>query len=411
MPDARSDASAPVRHVVVVGGGIAGLAAAWSLHERGRPRRRRAAGDGARGHRPGRRQAAGQRAGRGGGRRGRRVAAAAPARGRRPGPGRRPRRRTWRTRRPPAASVWTRGRLRPLPAGDRDGRAERPARAGRSGLLTARELARVPVDRGCRGRRTATTSRSGRYVARPAGPRGRRPAGRAAARRGLRRPGRRALAGGDRCRSSRRTPGGSARCWPPRGPAGPRPTPGAPDGRSSPRSAAASGRLPAAVAAAVRRRRSAPARPSASCAGRRTAGGSSSGPTRSPEEVRRRRRGPGRARRRRPPGCCARTRRPRRPSWPRSRYASMAVVTLAFPATAFPALPTGSGFLVPPVDGRTVKAVTFSSTKWGWYAGAAPGLVVLRASVGRNGEEADAAARRRRPGRPGAGRPDRRARA
>ena len=33
MPDARSDASAPVRHVVVVGGGIAGLAAAWTLHE------------------------------------------------------------------------------------------------------------------------------------------------------------------------------------------------------------------------------------------------------------------------------------------------------------------------------------------------------------------------------------------
>ena len=66
----------------------------------------------------------------------------------------------------------------------------------------------------------------------------------------------------------------------------------------------------------------------------------------------------------------------------------MAVVALAFPATAFPSLPTGSGFLVPPVDGRSVKAVTFSSTKWGWYAGAAPGLVVVRASVGRMGEEA-----------------------
>jgi protoporphyrinogen/coproporphyrinogen III oxidase len=63
-------------------------------------------------------------------------------------------------------------------------------------------------------------------------------------------------------------------------------------------------------------------------------------------------------------------------------------VALAFPVTAFPSLPTGSGFLVPPVDGRSVKAVTFSSTKWGWYAGAAPGLVVVRASVGRLGEEA-----------------------
>jgi oxygen-dependent protoporphyrinogen oxidase len=70
------------------------------------------------------------------------------------------------------------------------------------------------------------------------------------------------------------------------------------------------------------------------------------------------------------------------------RYSSMAVVALAFPATAFPAVPAGSGFLVPPVDGRSVKAVTFSSTKWGWYAGAAPGLVVVRASVGRMGEEA-----------------------
>jgi oxygen-dependent protoporphyrinogen oxidase len=70
------------------------------------------------------------------------------------------------------------------------------------------------------------------------------------------------------------------------------------------------------------------------------------------------------------------------------RYSSMAVVALAFPVTAFPRLPAGSGFLVPPVDARTVKAVTFSSSKWGWYADAAPGLVLVRASVGRVGEEA-----------------------
>ena len=69
------------------------------------------------------------------------------------------------------------------------------------------------------------------------------------------------------------------------------------------------------------------------------------------------------------------------------RYASMAVVALVFPVTAFRQVPTGSGFLVPPVDGHAVKAVTFSSTKWGWYADAAPGLVVVRASVGRMGEE------------------------
>jgi protoporphyrinogen/coproporphyrinogen III oxidase len=70
------------------------------------------------------------------------------------------------------------------------------------------------------------------------------------------------------------------------------------------------------------------------------------------------------------------------------RSASMAVVALAFPSSAFAERPAASGFLVPPVDGRTVKAVTFSSTKWGWYADAAPGTVVVRASLGRVGEEA-----------------------
>jgi oxygen-dependent protoporphyrinogen oxidase len=71
----------------------------------------------------------------------------------------------------------------------------------------------------------------------------------------------------------------------------------------------------------------------------------------------------------------------------RVRTASMAVVSLAFPAAAVPAV-TGSGFLVPPVEDRTVKAVTFSSAKWSSVAAAAPGLVLLRASVGRLGEEA-----------------------
>jgi oxygen-dependent protoporphyrinogen oxidase len=71
------------------------------------------------------------------------------------------------------------------------------------------------------------------------------------------------------------------------------------------------------------------------------------------------------------------------------RSASMAVITLAFPRTAFGSPPKGSGFLVPPADGRVVKAATFSSTKWGWYADAAPALVVVRLSVGRLDEEAD----------------------
>lgn len=71
-------------------------------------------------------------------------------------------------------------------------------------------------------------------------------------------------------------------------------------------------------------------------------------------------------------------------------YASMALVTLAFRRTdieAYEALRGRSGFLVPPVDGRTIKASTFSSNKWQWVADAAPDLFVLRTSVGRYGEE------------------------
>lgn len=69
-------------------------------------------------------------------------------------------------------------------------------------------------------------------------------------------------------------------------------------------------------------------------------------------------------------------------------YSSMAVVALAVPRGALPTLPKGSGFLVPPVEGRSIKAVTLTSAKWGWYADVAPDLVLLRASVGRLGEEA-----------------------
>ncbi|MDV5148996.1 protoporphyrinogen oxidase [Streptomyces sp. SBC-4] len=68
-------------------------------------------------------------------------------------------------------------------------------------------------------------------------------------------------------------------------------------------------------------------------------------------------------------------------------YASMALITLAFRRADMPAL-HGSGFLVPPVDGHTIKASTFSSRKWRWVADGAPDLFVLRTSVGRHGEEA-----------------------
>ncbi|MFI1047838.1 protoporphyrinogen oxidase [Streptomyces griseoruber] len=66
-------------------------------------------------------------------------------------------------------------------------------------------------------------------------------------------------------------------------------------------------------------------------------------------------------------------------------YASMALITLAY-RRCEAALPEGSGFLVPPVDGRTIKASTFASRKWGWIAEEDPDVIVLRTSVGRYGE-------------------------
>jgi oxygen-dependent protoporphyrinogen oxidase len=69
-------------------------------------------------------------------------------------------------------------------------------------------------------------------------------------------------------------------------------------------------------------------------------------------------------------------------------YASMAIITLAYPERAFRQLPDTSGYLVPAVDGRPVKAVTFSSVKWPHLRSRADGLVFVRCSVGRSGEEA-----------------------
>jgi protoporphyrinogen/coproporphyrinogen III oxidase len=76
-------------------------------------------------------------------------------------------------------------------------------------------------------------------------------------------------------------------------------------------------------------------------------------------------------------------------------YASMAIVTLAYPRSAFPepglAARGRSGYLVPAVDGRAVKAVTFSTVKWPHMAdvmAADDPLEIIRCSVGRIGEEA-----------------------
>ncbi len=64
-------------------------------------------------------------------------------------------------------------------------------------------------------------------------------------------------------------------------------------------------------------------------------------------------------------------------------YASVAIVTLVLDGTT-PG--RGSGYLVPAVEGRATKAVTFSSRKWAHLAGTRS---VVRASVGRHGDVRD----------------------
>ena len=79
-------------------------------------------------------------------------------------------------------------------------------------------------------------------------------------------------------------------------------------------------------------------------------------------------------------------------------YASMAVVTLAFRAAELTSAGSldvehCSGFLVPPVDGRRIKAATFSFAKWAWARDAGrraldgEDLLLLRTSLGRHREE------------------------
>jgi oxygen-dependent protoporphyrinogen oxidase len=65
---------------------------------------------------------------------------------------------------------------------------------------------------------------------------------------------------------------------------------------------------------------------------------------------------------------------------------SVGVVTLLYRSADLPGgeLPEGSGYLVPPSAGRPVKAATFSSHKWQWVRDEADarGLVAVRASMG-----------------------------
>lgn len=65
-------------------------------------------------------------------------------------------------------------------------------------------------------------------------------------------------------------------------------------------------------------------------------------------------------------------------------YAGVGLVTLVLPRQE---LPAGSGLLVPAVAGRAVKAVTYLDAKWPQLLDGSTGLSVVRASVGRHREE------------------------
>jgi oxygen-dependent protoporphyrinogen oxidase len=67
------------------------------------------------------------------------------------------------------------------------------------------------------------------------------------------------------------------------------------------------------------------------------------------------------------------------------RYVSVAVTTLSYRPESVPIPLDGAGFLVPRVDGRLMTACTFTTTKW--PSTAAAGLVLVRASAGRAGDD------------------------
>ena len=66
-------------------------------------------------------------------------------------------------------------------------------------------------------------------------------------------------------------------------------------------------------------------------------------------------------------------------------HSSVSLVTLGWPVDAIEALPAGSGFLTPRCEGRIVTGCSFLSAKWPYTA--SPGEVVIRASTGRYGDE------------------------
>jgi oxygen-dependent protoporphyrinogen oxidase len=66
-------------------------------------------------------------------------------------------------------------------------------------------------------------------------------------------------------------------------------------------------------------------------------------------------------------------------------HSSVALVTLAWPCDALPGLAKASGFLVPRCEGGIITGCTYLSAKWPHAAAA--GEVVVRASTGRYGDE------------------------
>lgn len=66
-------------------------------------------------------------------------------------------------------------------------------------------------------------------------------------------------------------------------------------------------------------------------------------------------------------------------------YASVSLVTLAYPEAVFPRPLDASGYLVPEAEGRLTTACTWLTSKWGHLA--RPGQVLLRVSTGRFGDD------------------------
>ncbi|HUS60983.1 MAG TPA: protoporphyrinogen oxidase [Acidimicrobiales bacterium] len=73
------------------------------------------------------------------------------------------------------------------------------------------------------------------------------------------------------------------------------------------------------------------------------------------------------------------------------RTASVALITLAFPRRSAAHLTGTSGFLVPQIEGRLITACTYTSSKWSSVDQEVDDVVIVRASVGRIDDERFAA--------------------